>query len=333
MDIFLGSHCRPDFDQEPLTLVDVGARGGLQPNWRPAARHLKVVAFEPDGEEYRRLCAAPGSIATQYVNAALHRQPGELTLNVGRLGGTSSFLAPDWKFLNRFPDPSRYEVVRKQPVRVTTLDLALHGGGVTDPDFLKIDTQGAELAILQGGERTLRSHLLGLEVEVLFGSLYEGQPRFGDIDGLLLDLGFQTMDLRPSYWKRARGAGLGGPKGQLAFADVLYFRTEESLAAVLAAIADPTRRRRKLLRAMAISLLYGYVDYALEIFAPHGQLFAESDRAGIEAFLLAQKSWSTALPHFRGRGWLSHLFYRLHRFFFPTLDGWASGGRHLGNVD
>jgi hypothetical protein len=39
------------------------------------------------------------------------------------------------------------------------------------------------------------------------------------------------------------------------------------------------------------------------------------------------------VPHFRGRGLLSHVFYRLHRMLFPTYGGWASGGRNLGNID
>jgi hypothetical protein len=33
---------------DPLVLVDIGARGGLQPRWRPLVDHLTWIGFEPD---------------------------------------------------------------------------------------------------------------------------------------------------------------------------------------------------------------------------------------------------------------------------------------------
>jgi FkbM family methyltransferase len=316
-----------------LTLIDIGARGGLQPNWKQARPHLRVIGFEPDPDECARLARANDPRQALYINAALHREAAELTFNLGREGGTSSLLAPNWDYLNRFPDPGRYQVVRRVALKVDTLDRVLPARDVREADFIKIDTQGAELAILEGGRATLVQQVFGVELEVMFGPIYAGQPRFGQLDDLLGDLGFQLMDLRPSYWKRAHGARYGGPKGQLAFADALYFKTEHRFQEQLNAIADLPQRRTRLLRAVSISLLYGYVDYAIELFRPNRELFETKAAAEISRQLESDVRLTTRLPHFRGRGLLSHLFYRLHRLFFPTLGGWASGGRHLGNLD
>ena len=332
MTIFLSERLDPLFDAHPITLVDVGARGGLQPNWRPVRRHLRLIGFEPDPEEHARLSRDADPRKALYIQCALHRRAAELVLNVGREGGTSSFLEPDWEFLARFPDVQRYEAVRRVPVKVDSLDRVLAAHGVADPDFLKIDTQGAELAILEGGRATLGG-LFGVELEVLFGRLYAGQPRFGQIEALLEEAGFQLMDLRPSYWKRARGARYGGPKGQIAFADALYFKTERAFQAQLEAIADPARAQVRLLHALSVSLLYGYTDYAIELFHPNRGRFEPALAAAIDRALETGVPFSARLPHFRGRGWLSHLFYRLHRALYPTLGGWASGARHLGNLD
>ena len=57
-------------------------------------------------------------------------------------------------------------------------------------DFFKIDVQGAELAVFQGGERVLRNALLA-QTEVEFVELYENQPLFADVDILLRSYGFQ----------------------------------------------------------------------------------------------------------------------------------------------
>jgi FkbM family methyltransferase len=332
-DIFLGPSLREYYAAQPLTLIDIGARGGLQPNWKQARPHLRVIGFEPDPDECARLARTSDPAKTLYINAALHRQPDELTFNLGRAGGTSSLLEPDWDYLNRFPDPERYQVVKRVALKVDTLDRVLPAHDVRDADFIKIDTQGAELAILEGGRATLAQQVFGVELEVLFGCLYVGQPRFGQLDDLLGELGFQLMDLRPSYWKRARGARYGGPRGQLAFADVLYFKTEQRFQQELDVIADVTQRRARLLRAISVSLLYGYVDYAIELFGPNRELFESAVAAEISRQLESDVRLSTRLPHFRGRGMLSHFFYRLHRLFFPTHGGWASGGRHLGNLD
>lgn len=333
MDIFFGAEARAYYEKSPLTLVDIGARGGLQPNWHAARRHLKMVGFEPDPAEYQRLAVKDPSGNTLYINAALGRAPGRLLLNVGRLGGTSSLSTPNMDFLCRFPQPERYEVVKQVSIEADALDNVLPRHGVNDPDFIKIDTQGAELAILEGARDTVNRAIFGLEIEVLLAPLYREQPTFGEIDSLLRGLGFQLFDLRPSYWKRAAGARYGGPKGQLAFADVLYFRREDDVQRQLQAIDGAAARASKLMRMLAVSLLYGYVDYAIELFEPNRDLLEPRLAAEVDAALRSDIPVSARLPHFRGRGWLSHQFYRLHRAFFPTVGGWASGGRHIGNVE
>jgi FkbM family methyltransferase len=334
MDIFFGAALRESYASSPLTLVDVGARGGLQPNWKAAAEHLRVIGFEPDPDEYTRLIgAARAGGSTVYVDSALHRAPAELTLNVARNAGTSSLLPPNLSYLARFPEADRFEVVRRVPVRVDALDNVLSARGLDGADFLKIDTQGAELAILEGARRTLAQEAFGVELEVNFAPLYVGQPAFGELDALLNASGFQLMDLRPAYWKRAHGSRYGGPKGQLVFGDALYFKTEEAFQRQLDSIGSKEDRRTVLLHALSISLLYGYVDYAIELFQPNRGLFDEALAAHIDRQLRADVRLSTRLPHFRGRGWLSHLFFRIHRLLFPTHGGWASGGRHLGNVE
>lgn len=333
MTIFLGPTFEDHFRKQPLTLVDVGARGGLQPNWESARSHLRLVGFEPDPEEHARLARNANPSRMVYINAALYQQPAHLTLNLTRTAGNSSLLEPNLDFLKRFPDVQRFEVVRRVPVPTDTLDRVLRAHAIHEADFIKIDTQGAELPILEGGHETLKRSIFGVEVEVSFVSLYRDQALFGAVDGFLRDLGFQLFDLRPSYWKRAAGARYGGPKGQLVFADALYFKTEESFQRELDAVGNAAARQSKLLRALAVCLLYGYRDFAIELFEPNRGLFGLDSAETIAAQLHSQVRLSTRLPHFRGRGWLSHLFYRLHRMLFPTVGGWASGGRRIGNVE
>ena len=332
MDIYFGARAQPYYERSPLTLVDVGARGGLQPNWKPAARHLRLVAFEPEPQEHARLSAAADRSRGVYINAAAWREAATLTLNVTRDGGTSSLFEPNFAFLRRFPRVQRFDVVNRLPVPADRLDTLLPQNGVTDADFIKADTQGAELAILEGATDTLSNHAFGVEVEVEFAPLYVGQPLFSDVDAFLRQRGFQLFDLRHAYWKRAGGARYGGPKGQLVFGDALYFKTEDAFSEQLERFADDDSRCAKLLHALSIALLYGYADYAIELFEAHRTLVDTSLAAEIDSVLRSEVDFALRLPHFRGRGWLSHLFYRIHRALFPTFEGWATAGRHLGNL-
>ena len=155
MDIYFGKLTDAYYERWPLTLIDVGARGGLQPNWRNARRHLRHVGFEPDPAEYARLASRSDPRRSVFINAAAGREAGRPLLNVGHVGGTSSLSQPNLEFLRRFPDPDRYEVVRRVEIETDRLDALLPRHGVSDPDFIKIDTQGAELAILEGARDML----------------------------------------------------------------------------------------------------------------------------------------------------------------------------------
>lgn len=131
MDIYFGTRAQEHYERTPITLIDVGARGGLQPNWKRATRHLRLVGFEPDSAEHARLVADADPNRAVYINAAVGRESAELTLNVGREGGTSSLLEPNMSFLRRFPRPERYEVVKRVKIATDRLDTLLPSHGIT----------------------------------------------------------------------------------------------------------------------------------------------------------------------------------------------------------
>jgi hypothetical protein len=112
-------------------------------------------------------------------------------------------------------------------LRVDTLTNQLARADVDHVDFLKLDAQGAEFAILRGAESLIRRCVLGLEIEVEFLPLYNGQPLFSDVDPYVRSLGFELFELRPTPWKYAHGNAPNSP-GQIAFADALYFRNFDS---------------------------------------------------------------------------------------------------------
>lgn len=332
MNIFIDPRFEALYERHPLVLADIGARGGLKKNWQATRRHLRVLGFEPDKDEFDRLVERTrnqGHSDTLF-NVALHHRAGPIRVHIARDGGLSSIFEPNRIFLDAFPDANRFDIVDRRDVEADTLDRLLEAHHVDDLDFIKADTQGSEMFVLQGAARALASSVVGVEVEVEFAPVYSGQPLFSDVDGFLRGLGYLLFDLRPCYWKRAAGRDAGGPYGQIIWADALYLKGAPALAGAAAPL-DPDRRKSKILKALSIALLYGYADYALEIAGVSSNLWSPDERAAIERTLRpAQGRRGSTFP---GRRPLAAALRRLSKACDEPNDAWSVSDAELGNLD
>jgi FkbM family methyltransferase len=329
-DLFIDPRFQDVYRQQPLVLVDVGARGGLKSNWAAARPHLRMIGFEPDKREHARLIERSADRETTFFSVALSNRTGPVQLNVARDRGLSSIFQPDRSFLDAFPEASRFDTIAVEKVEADTLDNLLRSRQITEIDFVKVDTQGSELLVLEGGRAALAASGLGVEVEAEFTPIYKGQPLFADVDAFMRSLGYMLFDLRPCYWKRAAGRSLGGPRGQIIWTDALYLKSLQSLRATLAGI-EASRRTGKALKAISVALLYGYCDYALEIARDLGTEFMADERKVIERRLLATRRSRGPLARIPGRRHAAAALHRISRLLRPMEDGWSVSNANLGN--
>lgn len=332
MDVFIAKAFERYYRESPLVLVDVGARGGLQKNWRRARKHLSVIGFEPDKKEYDNLVSTQDGV-TKYYNVALYKEKRNITLYLTRDRGVSSIYKPNRKFLDDFPDAERHDVMETTEVSADALDNVLNEYGISDVDFIKLDTQGSELSILEGAAKTVEDSVFGIEVEVEFAELYEGQPLFADIDRFVKQFGFHLFDLKPLYWKRGAGKRYGGPKGQIVVADALYLRTNTDYGRMLKSVTGADARKSKVLRAVSVCIIYGYLDYALGIFRENRGCFSDEEADAFEKSIKRDIQLSSNIPFFRGRGRVADIVYTLYKIIRPANKTWAMWGKELGNLD
>jgi FkbM family methyltransferase len=158
-----------------------------------------------------------------------------------------------------------FSVVEERDVAMRTLDSVLETGAARGlyPDFLSLDTQGSELNILKGGERTFRDHCLALATEIELHPMYQEQALFSDIFDFALRHGFQFAGFTHLQEISSNRLPLGArAKGFVAFGDALFLRSIES-ACSIGKSANATYLA--LMKLAFIALNFGYLEYAMEV--------------------------------------------------------------------
>lgn len=169
-------------------VVDVGANPiDGEPPYLPMLTSglCRVTGFEPQAEALQKLQSAKGP-NERYLPHAVG-DGGEHTLNICRASGMTSLFDPDPDTLRLFEVLEPYgEVIERVPLSTQKLDDI---SAIEHLDYLKIDIQGGELAVFQGG-RTKLADAVAIQTEVSFVTLYRDQPSLGDVDVELRSQGF-----------------------------------------------------------------------------------------------------------------------------------------------
>jgi FkbM family methyltransferase len=173
-----------------ILVLDIGCRWGVAEHWAAFGPNITVVGFDPDAEECARLQSADaGGVEIRYESYGLGPARGTALLHLTVNPGCSSLYAPCLETIRQRPELACAAPVGTATIPLRTLDEWEAENAIGPVDALKLDTQGSELGILQGGERVLK-RVRALEVEVEFNEIYRGQPLFGDVDAFLRDRGF-----------------------------------------------------------------------------------------------------------------------------------------------
>ncbi len=212
-----------------FNIIDVGA--SFNPG-EPApyqgfvdAGKARVIGFEPDLAECERLnqtFGLPHRFLPHFVGDG-----GPATFYETNRVLTGSLFPANTALLEKFQNLAEVVTpVAEHPVETSRLD-DLDLEEIADVDYLKIDVQGAELAVFRGAPRLLAETLV-ICTEVEFVELYKGQPLFADVDAFLRQSGFQfhrfdgfaSRAFKPLIYNNDINAG----GGQILWSDAIYVR-------------------------------------------------------------------------------------------------------------
>lgn len=200
------------------TVFDIGANTGQSGEYfRSIGYSGSIVSFEPIKYLFLQLQARAASDSRWHVeNAALGKTAGEAEINVsGGHGGASSILELTENVSLNAPDQ---RVVRRERINVVTLDSMLQKHYPQgDRCFLKIDVQGYEQSVLEGGLEGMQN-VIGLKIETSLVENYKGETLLVDMLPFLYHLGFRLVRIE-------NGWGNAGT-GELYQVDCILFRTD-----------------------------------------------------------------------------------------------------------
>ena len=184
--------------QRLTDVVDVGANPiEGEPPYTPmlAAGLCRVTGFEPQEEALLELQTKKGP-NERYLPYAVGDGDAH-TLNICRASGMTSLLEPDPATLGLFEGFKRWgEVIGRVPLQTRRLDDISE---IQHLDFLKIDIQGGELAVLKGGKAKL-TEAVAVQTEISFVTLYKNQPGLEKSTWSCAARGsFRTASPRSSY--------------------------------------------------------------------------------------------------------------------------------------
>ena len=177
-----------------FNMLNIGAlplKGAAEAYWQllddfPASS-LSGVELDPKLCEELNRHAAP---RVRYYPAAIGKTEERRPLYNTAHPMCTSLYRPDERYSDLFHDLEDARLKGVGEAATMSLDRFVADHGLGDIDFLKIDVQGAELDVFQGGANALRSALF-IVCEVEFVPIYERQPLFGDVDAWLRARGMQ----------------------------------------------------------------------------------------------------------------------------------------------
>ena len=180
---------------DKLIALDVGAQGGFLNNSIFHKRYdnfFTSIVAEPLKEEAEKLARQNYKVIAKGLWSTNCKKKLYV---LGKRLGSSSMYKPSKDHYNLYnlkkKNFSSFDITKEIDVDCTTVNESLEKLNIRHLDFLKIDTQGAELEIIKGiGE--YRPLLMKIEVQVI--PMYEDVPAWSELINHLYKMNYMTCE-------------------------------------------------------------------------------------------------------------------------------------------
>ena len=181
-------------EKEFKIVFDVGANEGQSIRlFQSRMKINKMISFEPVPSTYRVL-TKHNQVSENLTleNIGLGEFPGEHDVFINKYSGLNSLKI----------DQGDNLIGKKEKVIISTLDDYTTKNGISEIDFLKIDTEGFEMEVLKGGIEMIRQRKIKyIYCEVGFDKQNKRHTSWESIHQFLLPFGYRFVALYDMSYK------------------------------------------------------------------------------------------------------------------------------------
>lgn len=268
-----------------LTLMDIGASGK---KFKPFESLLSVsnfIGFDPDSRDIH-IDETKYETKSIFFNKAVTSflEQKEVTFYLTKSPHCSSTLKPVPKNLNQWPYARLFEIVKEVSAPALTISEALKEADLDHIDWLKIDSQGTDLRIIESIPSDIFDKMIACDVEPGLYEHYENADLFSEMHTSLIRKGFWLADLNLQTQPRISEAHWNTLQNRASSAQVRELinrslkrsptATEARYIRTIPSAVELNYDYKKFLIMWAISLSTGNLSYAYDIASEIEKIFS-----------------------------------------------------------
>ena len=188
-------------DNRHLSMVDVGGhRGETLAAIVKNVQQFSYQAFEPNPVSFQALSEYADSVRTEQRkitihNAAVGSEIGTVEFHITQATAVAGVLKPVEGLSERVPSGD-HEIAQSIQCNLMTIDSLSEIDSDQSIDLLKIDTEGFDLEVMKGAEKSLRNgQFKAVLSEAFFVPYRDQQAYFWDLAAFMQSVGYHFVNL------------------------------------------------------------------------------------------------------------------------------------------
>lgn len=197
MNIFEKILTRPEFDEEPPVLVDVGSSGSLHPTWKKIRKYSICVAFDADSRETGYIKSETKCFRKLYIFPQIVTVSDESLSDfyLTKSPYCSSLLKPLHGKIRNWSFAPLFQIEKKISLKAITLKKALEEVKLDRVDWFKTDSQGTDLRLFLSLGDSIIDRVLVAEFEPGIIDAYEDEDKLWQLMSYMDTKQFWMSDL------------------------------------------------------------------------------------------------------------------------------------------
>jgi hypothetical protein len=171
-------------------LMDIGASGQAWPIWSGIAPHSIFIGFDPDLREIREEQSSHFHRSVIVNEAVIATDAQTVDFYLTRSPFCSTTLPPNPEGTAHWLERDAFLVENRATVRATTINAVLKRLDIPRIDWIKLDSQGTDLRLLNSISPDVLTRILAVDTEPGLQDIYQGEDLFVDVHRDLTGKGF-----------------------------------------------------------------------------------------------------------------------------------------------